>query len=67
MFKCGSGLFSFRKRWGRWQPRHLEYIDKSHCSLTFVGEDVLSHERTLEDLSLEANQIQDLPKVAVIL
>ncbi|XP_066930971.1 protein scribble homolog isoform X6 [Clytia hemisphaerica] len=61
MFKCGS-IFSFRKRWGRWQPRHLEYLDKSHCSLTLVGEDVLSHERTLEELSLEANQIQDLPK-----
>ena len=39
LFKCG-GIFSFRKRWGRWQPRHLDIIDKSHCSLTFVGEDI---------------------------
>lgn len=60
MWKCGSGFFSFRKRW---HPKHLDYIDKSHCNLTAVPDDIFRHERTLEELSLEANQIQDLPKV----
>ena len=60
MWKCGSGFFSFRKRW---QPRHLDYLDKSHCNLQIVPDDVLRHERTLEELSLEANQLQDLPQV----
>lgn len=59
MWKCGSGFFSFRKRW---HPKHLDYIDKSHCNLTAVPDDIFRHERTLEELSLEANQIQDLPK-----
>ena len=60
MWKCGSGLFAFRKRW---HPRHLDYIDKSHCSLTTVPEEILRHAGTLEELSLEGNQLTDLPKV----
>lgn len=59
LFKCGSGVFSFRKRW---QPRYMDYIDKSHCNLTMVPDDVLRHERHLEELLLDANQIQELPK-----
>ena len=60
MWKCGSGLFSFRKRF---TPRHLDYIDRSHSNLTEFPEDVLRHERTLEELCLDANQIANLPKV----
>ena len=60
MWKCGSGLFSFRKRF---TPRNLDYIDRSHSSLTEFPEDVLRHERTLEELCLDANQIANLPKV----
>jgi len=59
MWKCGSNLFGFRKRF---QPRNLDYIDKSHCSLTEVPDEVLRHERTLEELLLDANQLADLPK-----
>ncbi|XP_047145373.1 protein scribble homolog isoform X1 [Hydra vulgaris] len=59
MWKCGSGLFAFRKRW---HPRNLDYLDKSHCSLTTVTEDILRHAGTLEELSLEGNQLTDLPK-----
>ena len=63
MFKCG-GFFSFRRR--RWSPRHIENIDKSHCNLAQVPEDVLRHEKYLEELSLEANHLTELPKVAIV-
>lgn len=59
MFKCWSGLFSFRKRW---RPAHTDYIDKSHCNLSIVPDDELRHERHLEELLLEANQIRELPR-----
>ena len=59
MFKCG-GFFPFRR--GRWTPRHLDTIDKSHSNLTAVPDDVLRHGKYLEDLSLEANHLTELPK-----
>nr|AUG84437.1 scribble [Platynereis dumerilii] len=42
--------------------RQVEYIDKRHCNLTSVPEDVLRHTRTLEELLLDANQIRELPR-----
>ncbi|XP_033109060.1 protein scribble homolog [Anneissia japonica] len=42
--------------------RHVEYIDKRHCSLTAVPDDIFRYGRTLEELLLDANQIRDLPK-----
>jgi protein scribble len=43
--------------------RHVEYIDKRHCSLVAVPEDILRYARSLEELLLDANQIKELPKV----
>lgn len=40
----------------------MDYIDKSHCNLQNIPDDVLRHERYLEELLLDANQIQELPK-----
>nr|CAB3265903.1 protein scribble homolog [Phallusia mammillata] len=42
--------------------RQIDSIDKRHCSLLVVPEDVLRHGRTLEELLLDSNQIKDLPK-----
>ncbi|CAF0856291.1 unnamed protein product [Adineta steineri] len=53
MFKCFPLPFC---------SRNLEQIDKRHCNLTTVPDDVLRYTRTLEDLLLDANQLQDLPK-----
>jgi protein scribble len=54
MFKCFPIPFC---------SRNLEQIDKRHCNLTTVPDDVLRYTRTLEELLLDANQLQDLPKV----
>ncbi|XP_017775340.1 PREDICTED: protein lap4-like isoform X3 [Nicrophorus vespilloides] len=42
--------------------RQVECIDKSHCSLPTVPEDILRYSRSLEELLLDANHIRDLPK-----
>ncbi|XP_062590089.1 protein scribble homolog isoform X5 [Saccostrea cucullata] len=42
--------------------RQVEYIDRRHCSLTEVPDDVLRYTRSLEELLLDANQLKDLPK-----
>ena len=59
MFKC-MPLF-------RACNRHVEYIDKRHCNLPGVPDDVYRYARTLEELHLDANQIRDLPRVSVLL
>ena len=56
MFKCFPLPFC---------SRNLEQIDKRHCNLTTVPDDVLRYTRTLEELLLDANQLQDLPKVII--
>lgn len=43
--------------------RQVEYVDKRHCSLVNVPEDILRYSRSLEELLLDANRIQSLPKV----
>lgn len=43
--------------------RQVEYVDKRHCSLPNVPEDILRYSRSLEELLLDANHIRDLPKV----
>lgn len=45
--------------------RQVEYIDRRHCSLTDVPDDVLRYTRSLEELLLDANQLKDLPKVCI--
>jgi hypothetical protein len=47
--------------------RQVEYVDKRHCSLPTVPEDILRYSRSLEELLLDANHIRDLPKVELIL
>lgn len=47
--------------------RNIEQIDKRHCNLTSVPDEILRYSRTLEELLLDANQLQDLPKVYEIL
>ncbi|KAJ8285239.1 hypothetical protein GJAV_G00024540 [Gymnothorax javanicus] len=37
-------------------------LDYSHCSLEQVPKEIYSFERTLEELCLDANQIEELPK-----
>lgn len=46
--------------------RQVEYVDKRHCSLPTVPEDILRYSRSLEELLLDANHIRDLPKVVLI-
>lgn len=43
--------------------RQVEYVDKRHCSLLSVPDDILRYSRSLEELLLDANHISDLPKV----
>lgn len=43
--------------------RQVEFVDKRHCSLQAVPEDILRYSRSLEELLLDANHIRELPKV----
>lgn len=54
MFKCFPIPFC---------NRNVELIDKRHCNLTSVPDEILRYKHTLEELLLDANQLQDLPKV----
>jgi protein scribble len=56
MFKC---LPPFLKGCNR----QVEFVDKRHCSLSTVPEDILRYARSLEELLLDANHLRDLPKV----
>lgn len=38
-------------------------LDYSHCSLETVPKEIFSFEKTLQELYLDANQIEELPKV----
>ena len=40
-------------------------LDYRHSSLSSVPSDVFAHERTLEELFLDSNQIRDLPRVCL--
>lgn len=42
--------------------RQVDSLDRSHCSLTFVPDEVYRYDRSLEELFLDANQIKDLPR-----
>lgn len=44
--------------------RHVEMIDKRHCSLLYVPDEIYRYGRSLEELLLDANQLRDLPKVS---
>ncbi|XP_075067663.1 protein scribble homolog isoform X20 [Mixophyes fleayi] len=42
--------------------RHVESVDKRHCSLQAVPEEVFRYSRSLEELLLDSNQLRELPK-----
>uniref|UniRef100_A0A673IWM2 Protein scribble homolog n=1 Tax=Sinocyclocheilus rhinocerous TaxID=307959 RepID=A0A673IWM2_9TELE len=42
--------------------RHVESVDKRHCSLTAVPDEIFRYNRSLEELLLDANQLRELPK-----
>lgn len=44
--------------------KQVEFLDRRHCSLTVVPEEVYRHERSLEELLLDFNAIQELPPVS---
>jgi hypothetical protein len=54
LHKCNSA----RKR-----RDEITIVDYSHGNLSSVPEDIILHENTLEELHLEANCLQELPKV----
>ena len=58
MFKCFN-FFPWRGN------RQYDSIDKRHCNLTSVPDEILRQERSLEELYLSANQLKELPKVSV--
>ena len=43
--------------------KQVEYIDHRHCNLAVVPEDIYRHERSLEELLLDSNGIQEFPPV----
>ncbi|KAM3841537.1 leucine-rich repeat-containing protein 7 isoform 4-T4 [Vipera latastei] len=46
----------------RGEEEVISVLDYSHCSLQQVPKEVFNFERTLEELYLDANQIEELPK-----
>ncbi|KAM5280697.1 protein scribble homolog [Ctenodactylus gundi] len=42
--------------------RHVESVDRRHCSLQAVPEEIYRYSRSLEELLLDANQLRELPK-----
>ncbi|XP_062850037.1 protein scribble homolog isoform X4 [Trichomycterus rosablanca] len=42
--------------------RHVESVDKRHCSLHAVPDEIYRYSRSLEELLLDANQLRELPK-----
>uniref|UniRef100_A0A672RZD6 Protein scribble homolog n=1 Tax=Sinocyclocheilus grahami TaxID=75366 RepID=A0A672RZD6_SINGR len=42
--------------------RHVESVDKRHCSLTAVPDEIYRYNRSLEELLLDANQLRELSK-----
>ncbi|NXV91298.1 LRRC7 protein, partial [Calonectris borealis] len=46
----------------RGEEEIVSVLDYSHCGLQQVPKEVFNFERTLEELYLDANQIEELPK-----
>eukprot|EP00063_Salmo_salar_P038368 XP_014013203.1 PREDICTED: protein scribble homolog isoform X12 [Salmo salar] len=42
--------------------RHVESVDKRHCNLQNVPDEIFRYSRSLEELLLDANQLRELPK-----
>ncbi|NWX34385.1 LRRC7 protein, partial [Notiomystis cincta] len=50
----------------RGEEEIVSVLDYSHCGLQQVPKEVFNFERTLEELYLDANQIEELPKGIVL-
>uniref|UniRef100_A0A3Q1GSD8 Erbin n=1 Tax=Acanthochromis polyacanthus TaxID=80966 RepID=A0A3Q1GSD8_9TELE len=48
----------------RGEEETVTSLDYSHCSLETVPKEIFSFEKTLQELYLDANQIEELPKVS---
>ncbi|XP_017262020.1 protein scribble homolog isoform X14 [Kryptolebias marmoratus] len=42
--------------------RHVESVDKRHCNLKTVPDEIFRYSRSLEELLLDSNQLKELPK-----
>ena len=47
----------------RGEEEAVTSLDYSHCSLETVPKEIFNFEKTLEELYLDANQIEELPKL----
>jgi hypothetical protein len=47
----------------RSQIKEIQVLNYSHNNLTYVPEEIILHERSLEELSLDSNRINELPRV----
>ena len=53
-FTCGGG---------KNQLKEINELSYSHNNLTYVPEEIICHERSLEELYLDSNRINELPRV----
>ena len=53
-FTCGGN---------RSELKEISVLNYSHNNLTYVPEEIILHERSLEELSLDSNRISELPRV----
>ena len=47
--------------------RQIDFIDRRHCSLAVVPDEIYRHSETLEELLLDSNTLRDLPSVSSLL
>ena len=56
--KCGCTT-------SRVELEEINFLNYAHNNLTHVPEEIILHERTLEELYLDANRISELPRVGI--